>query len=163
MWGISRLLLSTLPSCSSPSNGLPVYPPHNKPLLKTLTTSSSPPLTLITTSAGTTWLIREGYRMYSLHKTCVLSFSGEGLLERSRLEFMRQLTHWYSLFPIDFTSVIPYLCKVQDTPDLCLNLGSPLCFLHTLEEDYPRSIERSWLKWMSSTYVGGVLQMYWRR
>ncbi len=44
---------------------------------------------------------------------------------------------------------------VKDTPDLCLHLGLPLSFLHTLEEDYPRSIERRkeelvW-KWMSST------------
>ncbi len=81
-------------------------------LLKTLTTSSFPPLSLTTISAGTTCLIREGYRMYSLHKTCVLSVSGEGLLKRSRLEFMRQLTHWYSIFPIDFTSVIPCLCDI---------------------------------------------------
>ncbi len=94
--------------------------------------------------------------LFSQNRDYVASISGEGLLERSRLEFMRQLTHWHSLFPIDFSSVIPYLRDiVKDTPDLCLHLGFPLSFLHTLEEDYPRSIERRkkelvW-KWMSST------------
>ena len=69
------------------------------------------------------------------------------LLERSRLEFMHQLTHWYSLFPIDFTSAIPYLCDiVRDTPDLCLYLGFPLCFLKGLSEVYWKQEKRSWLE-----------------
>ncbi len=91
--------------------------------------------------------------MYSLHRTCVLSVSGEGLLERSRLEFMRQLTLLYSLFSIDdFTTVIPYLRDiVRDTPDLCLNLGFPLCFLHTLYEVYRKKETGVGWKWMSST------------
>ncbi len=92
------------------------------------------------------------------NKKVVISVTGARTMKRSRLECMRQLTHWYSLFPIDFSSVIPYLRDiVKDTPDLCLHLGLPLSFLHTLEEDYPRSIERRkkklvW-KWMSSTSI----------
>ncbi len=71
---------------------------------------------------------------------------------------MRQLTPWYSIFPIDFTSVIPYLRDiVKETSDLCTHLGFPLNFFHILEKNYPRDIQRIkeelvW-EWMNSTSI----------
>ncbi len=59
-------------------------------------------------------------------KKVVVSVTGTRTMKRSRLECMRQLTHWYSLFPIDFTSVIPYLRDiVSGTLDLCTHLSFP--------------------------------------
>ncbi len=63
---------------------------------------------------------------------------------------------WYSLFPIEFTSVIPYLRDiVKETSDLCTHLGFQPSFFHTLEKNYPGDIQRIktelvW-EWMSST------------
>ncbi len=56
----------------------------------------------------------------------IISVTGKRTMKRSRLECMRQLTPWYSLFPIDFTSVIRYLQDiVSGTLDLCTHLGFP--------------------------------------
>ncbi len=87
------------------------------------------------------------------NKKVVISTTGTRTMKRSRLECMRQLTHWYSLFPIDFPSVIRNI--VKGTHDLRLHLDIPLSFLKTLEENYPRDVERRktelvW-KWMCST------------
>ncbi len=90
------------------------------------------------------------------NKKVVISTTGTRTMKRSRLECIRQLTHWYSLFPIDFHSVIPYFGNiVRGIHDLCLHLDIPLSFLKTLEENYPRDVERRktelvW-KWMCST------------
>ena len=92
----------------------------------------------------------------SQDKSVVVCVTGTNVLERSRIQCMRQLTHWYSLFPIDFTSVIPYFGNiVKGTHNLSLHLDIPLTFLHTLEENYPRDVDRRktelvW-KWMNST------------
>ncbi len=92
----------------------------------------------------------------SQDKSHVLSVSGKELLKRSRLECMRQLTYWHSLFPIDFDSVILYLRDiVNDTSDLCIRLGFSFSIFKTLERNYPNDIDRVkkelvW-KWMSST------------
>ncbi len=42
-------------------------------------------------------------------KRVVISTTGTRTMKCSRFECMRQLTPWYSLIPIDFTPVIPYL------------------------------------------------------
>ncbi len=85
-----------------------------------------------------------------------ISITGSKMLKRSRLECMRQLTYWHSIFPIDFNLVIKFFGDiVKGTHDLCLHLGFPLSFLHTLEYNYPRDVERRKIelvwKWMSST------------
>ena len=86
----------------------------------------------------------------------IISVTGTRTMKRSRLECMRQLTPWYSLFPIEFTSVIPYLRDiVSGTLDLCTHLGFPPSFFHTLEKKYPGDIQRIKAElvceWMSST------------
>ena len=84
----------------------------------------------------------------------ILSVTGKKYMERSRLFFMRKLTHWDTFFPIDFVSVLRCVDKVE--AKYLYNLGLELNMLsNTLDdilEDLPtnvgarrRKLVRAWL------------------
>ena len=92
----------------------------------------------------------------SYDKNVVLSVTGKRTLKRERLNFLRKLTLWNSLFPLDFASV---LCKLQDIVQdlyrLGVNLSIPRHLLDAIETDFPHSTERRRTElvrvWMSSS------------
>ena len=86
----------------------------------------------------------------------IISVSGRGEMELSKLQCMRKLTLWDYLFPIEFGAVLRVLkVVVREVFDLGLILGAPREFLETLEEDFPSDVKRRrrelvrW--WMSSS------------
>ena len=87
----------------------------------------------------------------------VVSINGKGLLKKAKLLFMHTLTHWHSLFPLDFLSVHHLLKNVVDKVyDLGLELKVPYHTLEALETNFPTDVvkrRREMVKgWMSSTH-----------
>ena len=90
-------------------------------------------------------------------KEVIISKSGKKQMELSKLLSLRILTHWHSLFPIDFLSVHHLLKNVVDKVyDLGLELKVPYHTLEELETNFPTDVvkrRREMVKgWMSSTH-----------
>ena len=86
----------------------------------------------------------------------IISVSGKGHMERSKLSCMHKLTHWNSLFPIDFSTVLDCLKDiVKELYELGENLGAPRGILQGIEADFSSNVKRRrrelvrW--WMSSS------------
>ena len=82
---------------------------------------------------------------------------GTAKMDRSKLLYMHILTHWHSLFPIDFLSVHHLLKNVVNKVyDLGLELKVPYHKLEELETNFPTDVvkrRREMVKgWMSSTH-----------
>jgi len=95
----------------------------------------------------------------------IISVSGRRMMERTRLLCMRKLTHWESLFPIDFDNVV-YCLKdmVKELFDLGRSLGVSVGELKSIEEDFPcntsrrrRELVRVWLSSSMDPHAGGTL------
>ena len=81
---------------------------------------------------------------------------GRGKLELSKLQFMRKLTHWNSLFPISLNSILPFLCEVDEKlTKLGVSLGVPSAFVRSLKTEFPFDVEERTMglvqRWMSSS------------
>ena len=82
---------------------------------------------------------------------------GRGTLELSKLQCMRKLTLWDSLFPIDFSKVLHILHVIVDQIfELGLRLGAPWEFLESLRVDFPFDVNQRRRRelvrwWMSSS------------
>ena len=81
---------------------------------------------------------------------------GEGDIELSKLQCMRKLTLWDSLFPIDFGKVLHTLRVIVDQIfDLGLRLGAPWEFLESLRVDFPTDVNQRRIGlvrwWMTSS------------
>ena len=92
----------------------------------------------------------------SCDKNVVLSVTGKRTMKRECLDFLRKLTLWNSLFPLDFASVLHKLQDiVQDLYMLGVNLNLPRHLLDAIEMDFPHSTERRRTElvrvWMSSS------------
>ena len=92
----------------------------------------------------------------SCDKNVVLSVTGKRTMKRECLDFLRKLTLWNSLFPLDFASVLHKLqAIVQDLYMLGVNLSLPRHLLDAIETDFPHSAERRRTElvrvWMSSS------------
>ena len=90
-------------------------------------------------------------------ESLIFSMSGKRKMEVSKLLPLRILTHWHSLFPIDFLSVHHLLKNVVDKVyDLGLELKVPYHTLESLETYFPTDMvkrRREMVKgWMSSTH-----------
>ena len=90
-------------------------------------------------------------------KEVIISKSGKKQMELSKLLSLRILTHWHSLFPINFLSVHHLLKNVVDKVyDLGLELKVPYHTLEELETNFPTDVvkrRREIVKgWMSSTH-----------
>ena len=90
-------------------------------------------------------------------KEVIISLSGKRQMEISKLLSLRILTHWHSLFPIDFLPVHHLLKNVVDKVyDLGLELKVPYHTLEELETNFPTDVvkrRREMVKgWMSSTH-----------
>ena len=90
-------------------------------------------------------------------KNVIISMSGKRHMELSKLLSLRILTHWHSLFPIDFLSIHHLLKNVVDKVyDLGLELKVPYHTLEALETNFPTDVvkrRREMVKgWMSSTH-----------
>ena len=73
----------------------------------------------------------------------VISKTGKGMMKRTNLLCMRKLTHWNSLFPFDFPSILHHLKNlVRKLYDLGLELEIPRGVLEAIEEDYPTDTDR---------------------
>ena len=86
----------------------------------------------------------------------IVSTSGKRQMERSKLLCLRNFTLWYSLFPMDFKSVLNYIKDiVKELYMLGLHLGIPKGTLDAIEADNPRDVgkvRRELVKgWMSSS------------
>ena len=89
-------------------------------------------------------------------KHVVISVSGRRKMELSKLHCMRKLSHWDSLFPIDFNTVLHILrVIVKGLYEFGLSLGAPQNVLDAIEADFPFDVNRrrrelvKW--WMSSS------------
>ena len=92
----------------------------------------------------------------SCDKNVVLSVTGKRTLKRECLDFLRKLTLWNTLFPLDFASVLHKLqAIVQDLYRLGVNLSLPRHLLDAIETDFPHSTERRRMElvrvWVSSS------------
>ena len=86
----------------------------------------------------------------------VVSATGKRQMERSKLHCLRNFTLWYSLFPMDFKSVLHYIKDVvRELYTLGLHLGIPKGILDAVEADNLTDIckmRRELVKgWMSSS------------
>ena len=87
----------------------------------------------------------------------IVSASGKRQMERSKILCLRNFTLWYSLFPMDFKSVLHYIKDiVKELYMLGLHLGIPQGILDALESRYlvedPDKMRRELVKgWMSSS------------
>ncbi len=86
----------------------------------------------------------------------VVSVDGKGVLRRKRILCLRKLTHWDSLFPLDFSLVLHHLKDiVKELFELGLNLDIPPSVLEALHMNFPTDIKRSRREmvreWMSSS------------
>ena len=86
----------------------------------------------------------------------VVSVSGKRQMERSKLLCLRYFTLWYSLFPMDFKSVLHYIKNVvRELYMLGLHLGIPKGILDAIEADNRTDVckmRRELVKgWMSSS------------
>ena len=89
-------------------------------------------------------------------KKVVVSVTGKREMERTKLLCMRKLTHWDSLFPIDFASILYCLRDiVGDLFSIGLHLKIPRGILEAIEADYPTDTKRRRRElvrgWMSSS------------
>ena len=92
----------------------------------------------------------------SYRKEVVISVTGKRKMKRSKLLWLRALTHWNSIFPIDFISVFGYLRDiVAELFVLGLHLNIPQSVLEAIKRDHllDTSGQRTELvrKWMSSS------------
>ena len=79
----------------------------------------------------------------SCDKNVVLSVTGKRTLKRECLDFMCSLSLWNSLFPLDFASVHHYLKDVvKEVYELFIHLGLPKSLVDTIEEKFPKNVER---------------------
>ena len=90
----------------------------------------------------------------SEEKQVVVSVSGKRAIRRSDLLWMCTLTHWNTLFQIDFSSVYSHLkAIVKELFDLGLQLDIPSSVLEAIEVQYPTDVDRQRRelvrKWMS--------------
>ena len=86
----------------------------------------------------------------------IVSVSGKRQMERSKLLYLRNFTLWYSLFPMDFKSVLHYIKDVvRELYMLGLHLGIPKGILDAIEADNRTDVckmRRELVKgWMSSS------------
>ena len=86
----------------------------------------------------------------------IVSTSGKRQMERSKLLCMRGFTLWYSLFPMDFKSVLHYIKDVvKELFMLGFHLGIPMGILNAIEVDNRTDVckmRRELVKgWMSSS------------
>ena len=86
----------------------------------------------------------------------ILSAEGKGKMKCSKVLWMRKLTHWDSLFPIDTVSVLKCLENVsRNLYTFGIYLGFPTGVLDALERDFPNSTERQRTelvrRWLSSS------------
>ena len=76
-------------------------------------------------------------------------------MELSKLQCMRKLTLWESLFPIHFNQVLHILGVIVDeVDDLGLKLGAPLEFIQSLRADFPSDVKqrrRELVRWWMSS------------
>ncbi len=89
-------------------------------------------------------------------KHVIISVSGRGEMELSKLQCMRKFAYWNSLFPIDFNTVLHVLRDiVRELYELGESLGGPRGVLEAIEADFPSDVSRRrrelvrW--WMSSS------------
>lgn len=76
-------------------------------------------------------------------KNVILSVSGRGKLELSKVQCMRKLSHWHSLFPIDFSEILHWLQDiVREVYELGDGLGVPRAILEVLEVDFPADVRK---------------------
>ena len=83
----------------------------------------------------------------------VVSITGKRKMKRTNLLCMRTLTHWDSLFPIEFPDILHYLKNlVRELYDLGLELDIPRGVLDTMEVDHygdtrrrRRELVRGWM------------------
>ena len=90
------------------------------------------------------------------NKEVIISMSGKKQIEISKFHGLRIFTHWHSLFPIDFYSVLHLLKDVvRDLYIFGLHLNIPQGVVKAIEEDFPANTDRRRreivTKWMSST------------
>ena len=88
-------------------------------------------------------------------KKVIISMSGKRQMEISKIHSLRMFTHWHSLFPIDFLSVLHLLKDVvRDLYMFGLHLNIPQGVVKAIEEDFPANTDRRRreivTKWMSS-------------
>ena len=86
----------------------------------------------------------------------VISKTGKKKMKRSRLLWLHKLSHWNSIFHIDFTSVHFHLKTiVKELFDLGLQLDIPSSVLEAIEVQYPTDVDKQRRelvrKWMSSS------------
>ena len=89
-------------------------------------------------------------------KEVIISMSGKRQMEISKFHSLRMFTHWHSLFPIDFYSVLHLLKDVvRDLYIFGVHLNIPQGVVKAIEEDFPANTDRRRreivTKWMSST------------
>ena len=89
-------------------------------------------------------------------KKVIISMSGKRQMEISKIHSLRMFTHWHSLFPIDFFSVLHLLKDVvRDLYMFGVHLNIPQGVVKAIEEDFPANTDRRRreivTKWMSST------------
>ena len=89
-------------------------------------------------------------------KEVIISMSGKRQMEISKFHSLCMFTHWHSLFPIDFYSVLHLLKDVvRDLYIFGLHLNIPQGVVKAIEEDFPANTDRRRreivTKWMSST------------
>ncbi len=87
-------------------------------------------------------------------KVQVVSISGNGEMDRSKLLFLQNCTHWNSIFPIDSASILHYLKDIfKDLPILGAQLEVPRSVreavdmsLHDIDgERGRRELVRGWM------------------
>ena len=82
-------------------------------------------------------------RVLTEGKREIISITGKRKIKRSKLLCMRKLTHWDSLFPIEFITILQILKNlVKKMYDLGLELSIPQGVLDAIEEDHPTDTER---------------------
>ena len=85
----------------------------------------------------------------------IISVSGRGKMECSKLTCMRRLTHWNSLFPMDFSTVLHLLRDiVKELYELGEGLGASRGVLQAIEVNFPFDVERrrrELVKWWLSS------------
>ena len=86
-------------------------------------------------------------------KEVVHSVNLKRRMRRTEIMCLRKLIHWYSLFPIDFSTLLDHLCSiVSGLYDLGRYLGISCGLLDAIEADFPtdtssrrRKLVRAWL------------------
>ena len=86
-------------------------------------------------------------------KEVVHSVNLKRRMRRTEIMCLRKLIHWYSLFPIDFSTLLNHLCSiVSGLYDLGRYLGISCGLLDAIEADFPtdtssrrRKLVRAWL------------------